>query len=140
MDDQTTIENQASILLNLEDLIKSHLAQLDLLDSELDKNKSLLDSIFANDPTYQEHEQNAKEASKIKSATKQQILKQPQAADLSNKVKSLKSQISELNGALSDYLREFQRLSGLNEIEGNDGELRQIVYVARLVKKGSKNS
>ena len=41
----------------------------------------------------------------------------------------------ELNEGLSDYLREYQRLSGSNEIEGEDGELRTIVYVAKLVRK-----
>ena len=47
----------------------------------------------------------------------------------------MKSEQSELKTGLSDYLREYQRLSGSNEIEGEDGEVREIVYVAKLVKK-----
>jgi len=46
--------------------------------------------------------------------------------------------LKDLQNALSDYLREYQRLSGSNEIEGDDGEVREIVYVAKLVKRTSR--
>lgn len=62
-------------------------------------------------------------------------MKRPDVADLSNKLKDLKSEQTELKEGLSDYLRECQRLSGSNEIEGDDGEVREIVYTAKLVKK-----
>jgi hypothetical protein len=45
-------------------------------------------------------------------------------ASVGIRVKSLKSEKSELEGGLSDYLSEYQRLSGSNEIEGDDGEIR----------------
>jgi hypothetical protein len=125
----------ATVLISLEGTIKNHISMIDKLEEDLDKHASMLKDIFENDPTFKEHSEKAKEASRIKMQTRQQILKQPQAADLNEKVKSMKSQIKELDGALSDYLREFQRMSGVNEIEGEDGELREIVYVAKLVKK-----
>ncbi len=62
-------------------------------------------------------------------------MKQPHVADVANKLKTLKSERAELEDGLSDYLREYQRLSGSNEIEGDDGQVRQIVYVAKLVRK-----
>ncbi len=129
-------ESGAAVVMNLEGLIKGHIANIDRMDEEYRKYKEMLDDIFANDTTFQQHLEAAKEATRIKTATKQQILKQPQPADLNLKIKSLKSQMAETEEALSDYLSEFQRLSGLNEIEGEDGEMRQIVYVAKLVKKG----
>lgn len=130
--------NQADIALEMERLIKSHVASIERLKDELDKNKSMLDAIFENDPTYKDHSEKAKEAAKVKSGTKLQILKQPQAADLDSKVKSMRSQIKETQGALSDYLREYQRISGLTEIEGEDGEIREIIYTAKLVKRSSR--
>lgn len=132
--------NQADIALEMESLIKSHVVSIERLKGELDKNKSMLDAIFENDPTYKDHSEKAKEAAKVKTGTKQQILKQPQAADLDNKVKSIRSQIKETQGALSDYLREYQRISGLTEIEGEDGEIREIIYTAKLVKRASRVS
>ena len=127
----------SSILLNMESLIKGHISTIDNLTEEARKHKQMLDDIFTNDPTFQEHDKLAKEAAKVKQGTKQQILKQPQAAELDKKVKELKGELKENQGSLSDYLQEYARLSGVNEIEGDDGEVREIVYNARLIKKSS---
>ncbi|MBI2337678.1 hypothetical protein HYU95_00685 [Candidatus Daviesbacteria bacterium] len=131
------MDNDAVLLLKIEEMIKTHMAQIDELGEEGSKYKDMLDDILANDETYQEHEKLAKEAARIKSNTKKEIMKRPDAADLSNKLKAVKSQQKELKEGLSDYLREYQRLSGSNEIEG-DGEMRTIVYTAKLVKRSSK--
>lgn len=130
--------DNVNTIMALEATIKSHIASISKLEEELTNNKALLDDIFSNDPTFKKHSEDAKEAGRIKSATKQQILKQPQAASLNEKVQSLRTETKDLKGALSDYLREFQRMSGISEIEGEDGEIREIVYVAKLVKKSSK--
>lgn len=131
----TSDDSQASVLLNLEQLIKNHISSIDRTSEELKKQKGILDDIFANDPTYKQHSEQAKEATKIKSATKAQIMKQPQVAELSEKVKNMRQDIKEMQEALSDYLKEYQRISGVNEIEGDDGEVREIVYTARLIKR-----
>lgn len=130
--------SQAAILLNMESMIKSHISSMDKLSEEAGKYQDMLNAIFENDTTYKQHEEQAKEAARIKSSTKQQILKQPQAADLVEKVKNIKTEIKESQGALSDYLQEYHRMSGSKEIEGDDGEVREIVYTAKLVKKNSK--
>lgn len=127
----------SEILLNMESLIKGHISTIDTLSTEAKKHKEMLDDIFSNDPTYQEHDKLAKEAAKVKQGTKQQILKQPQAAELDKKIKELKSELKENMGSLSDYLQEYARMAGVNEIEGEDGEVREIVYNARLIKKSS---
>lgn len=131
-------ENSASVLINMESMIKNLISSFDRLRDELEKHQGMLDDIFNNDSTYQEHSQQVKEAAKIKSATKRQILKQPQAADLNNKIKSLKSQIKESKEGLSDYLGEYQKMSGISEIEDEDGEIMEIIYVPKLVKKSSR--
>src|SRR3989344_5866843 len=128
-------QDSSQIMLNMEGLIKGLIAQNEKLADEAKKNKEMLDDIFANDPTYQEHSEKAKEAAKIKGKNKKENLKRPQAAELDAKVKSLKSQIKENQASLSDYLQEFARMSGVNEIEGEDGEVREIVYTAKLIKK-----
>lgn len=129
---------EASVLMNLESLIKSHISSIARLQEEVKKHKEMLDDIFENDPTFQEHTKLVDEAAKVKKTTKQQILKRPQAAELDSKVKSLKSELKENKASLSDYLGEFQRISGLNEIENDQGEVMEIVYTAKLVKTGSR--
>ncbi len=130
-------QTPTDILFNMEGLIKNHMSALDKLSEEQKKLKEMLDDIFNNDPTFKDHSDKAKEAAKVKQNTKAQILKQPQAKDLDDKIKSIKSQIKENQDSLSDYLQEYARLAGVNEIEGEDGEVREIVYTARLVKKSA---
>lgn len=129
--------NDAALLLKIEEMIKNYISQIENLSGELTKYKDMIDDIFLNDQTFQEHDKVAKEAARIRSATKQQIMKRPDVADLASKLKDLRSERSELQSGLSDYLGEYQRLSGSNQIEGEDGQMREIVYVAKLVKKSA---
>ncbi len=133
--DNSESGNDAVLLVRIEEMIKTHITQIDQLGEDASKHKEMIDDIFGNDQTFQEHDKIAKEAVKVRSGTKQQIMKRPDVADLSAKLKDLKTEQKELKEGLSDYLREYQRLSGLNEIEGEDGMLREIVYTAKLVKK-----
>src|SRR3989344_5647768 len=139
MDDQTTpatlTSSDATLLLRIEEMIKTHLTQIETLSEDVKKHKEVLDDIFGNDETFKLHDEAAKEATRIKSKTKSEIMKRSDVADLANKLKALKSEKMELQEGLTDYLKEYQRLSGSNEIEGADGELRTIVYVAKLVRK-----
>jgi len=128
----------AEVLINMESMIKSTITGLDTGKTELKKMKEMLTDTFANDPTYQEHEKLAKEANKIKSKTKSELLKQPAATDLNKKIKELAVELKESQDGLSEYLREYQRLSGSNEIEGDDGEVREIVFTAKLVKRSGR--
>lgn len=130
--------DQATVLLSLEQLIKNHIGSIDKLKDETRKHRQMLEDAFLNDPVYQEHMKIAKEATKQKSATKQTIMKQPANVVLSNKVKSMTTELKEKQMALSDYLLEYQRMTGVNEIEGDDGEVREIVNNARVVKKAPK--
>lgn len=140
MADDTPIPTSAdaTVLIDLESLIKGHISGIDSRKEELKKIKEMVAGILTNDPTYQEHEKLAKDAHKVKSATKAQLMKAPNAAELVNKIKTMMEEVKEMDGALSDYLREFQRLSGSNEIEGDDGQVREIIYVAKLVKKSKR--
>lgn len=143
MDDQTTTEalpadsadNDAVLLTRIEEMIKTHLTQIDSLQEEITKHKEMMTDVFTNNETFQEHDKQAKEAVRVRTNTKQEIMKKPDVADIASKLKDLKSEQSELQTGLSDYLREYQRLSGSNEIEGSDGEVREIIFVAKLVRK-----
>jgi hypothetical protein len=127
----------AQVIISLESMIKNHISSLSKLEEEFRKHKEMLDDIFASDETYQKHLEAAKEATKVKTATRMQILRRPQAADLDKKVKELKADIKENQASLSDYLGEYQRLSGVNEIESDDGEVHEIVFSAKLIRRST---
>lgn len=131
-------QNQADILINLGELIKSHMQSLDRLRNELKEQKQMLEDVFVNSEAYRDHAEKAKEALKVKSQTRQQIMQQPAVAMISQKIKGISMEIKEKKTAMSDYLLEYQRMAGVNEVEGYDGEVREIVNEAKLVKRVSK--
>lgn len=126
----------SDIMINLESMIKTAVAAIDRQAEEARKLKEMLDDIMNNDPAYAEASEKAKETNKVKQTAKAGVLKQPQAKDLDDKIRTLKSEMKETLASLSDYLKEYQRMSGVNEIEGEDGDVREIVYTAKLVRKG----
>jgi hypothetical protein len=132
------VDTSGTVLIELESMIKSHISGIDSRKSELRKYREMLTSALASDETYQEHERLAKEAAKVKNGTRQQLMKLPANAQVLEKVHDLSIEIKEMDGALSDYLKEYERMSGSNEIETDDGMVRQIVYVAKLVKSSAR--
>ncbi len=122
------------IMVNLESMIKASIAAIERSNIEAKKLKEMLDDILNNNPQYADAVEKTKEASKVKQKARADVLKQPQAKDLDDKIKNLRGEIKEAHGSLSDYLQEYQRMSGVNEIEVED-EVREIVYTAKLIKK-----
>lgn len=134
---QTEPNSEVNTLLSLENLIKSSIESMDRMRIDLKKLKELQEDALNNDPTYKEHADKVKEANKIKNATKQQIFKQPSIMNIANKAKNLSSEIKEKQESLSDYLKEYQRMAGVNQIELGNGEVLEIVSTVKVVRKMS---
>lgn len=137
---QESTEGNNTVIANLEELIKNHIARIDQLKIDSKNARSMLDDALISDPVYKEHSDKAREAAKLKNTTKKQILSRPELFKLSQKAKEIQLELKELKNGLSDYLHEFQRLSGSNEITGSDGQVREIVLVASLIKKPQKDT
>ena len=134
----TATDNDAMVLLNLEDMIKAHIARIEKLSNEVRDQKEMLDNVLANSEVYREHTEAAKKANHIKSATRSEIMKQPSVMQVAHKVKDMKAELSEIQSTLSEYLSEYQRLAKTNIIEGEDGEEREIINTCKLIKRTSK--
>jgi hypothetical protein len=130
--------NGVTVLLELEKTIKNHITLIDKNKAELKKQREMLESALLNDETYRLHTEEAKKTAKTKALTKYQIMQLSANKVLADNVRGLAAQTRELNSALSDYLREYMRMSGTNEIETDEGEVREIVYVAKLVRKTAR--
>ncbi len=126
---------QVMTLLQVESAIKTRIAQIERIRDEAKPLKEMLETFLANDESYIQLSEVAKEAGKKKNARKKDLLKTENGQQLVDKLNQLKDHKNEFQESLSYFLREFQRLTGANEIEGEDGELRQIVYSAKLVRK-----
>lgn len=131
MDNQQTLKT----ITNLTSLINGHIAGLDRERENLGKISEMLDDILTNDPAYKEAADKAKETAKEKAKAKANVLQQTHAHDLAFKIKDSRIEIKQLFLELSNFLTEYQKLTGSNEFEGEDGEIRQIVSTAKLVGK-----
>ncbi|OGM28733.1 hypothetical protein A2801_03500 [Candidatus Woesebacteria bacterium RIFCSPHIGHO2_01_FULL_41_10] len=140
-DSQTTPEpsDDLTTLVGVENAVKTHMRRIEELKNELKPQKEMLDSVLLGDPEYVEKNEAAKKASKAKNERKRALLNEPHAKELAQKVTELKDELRDSQEALSYYLREYQQQTGANEFEGEDGELRDIVLVAKLVRKTNLN-
>lgn len=130
--------NQATVLISLEEMIKKYITRTDQLKIDIKKQKEMYDDAFQNNPTYIENTEKAKAAAKDLQVTKKNIATQPSVVQVSLKLKSMRDEAKEIEESLSDYLQEYQRLTGANEIEGEDGKIRDIINKAKLVIRSAK--
>lgn len=121
--------------LSVESLIKSYISRIAKTKEDLKPVREMLSDLLENNEEYHSAAEEAKEASKKKSAVKSKILSTPEGKMANDKLIGLRDELSEAQEALSTYLTEYAKMTGSTQFEGEDGELRQIVYVAKLVRK-----
>ena len=131
---------EVTSLFAIENLVKTHIAHIDTVKIELQKQAEMFNGILNNDSHYKEASDAAKELNKKKAEAKQNILKSPSNASLNQKIKDMRQELKELKTALSIYLQQYQKIADTDQIESEDGEVRQIVYSAHLVKLSGKFS
>jgi len=137
-DNTTQQPDQATSLMALEGLIKNYLTKIENHQEELKKYKEMLNNALENDQDYVKAATEAKEASQKKSAAKNAVIKQPEISNINEKVKDGMNQLKDMKTALSLHLQNYAQLAGTNQFEDNDGQVREIVYVAKVVKRGNK--
>ena len=135
-----TVSPGADTVLELENMIKNSMTIMDRNKSELKKLKEMLESALLNDSPYKEAADKAKEAAKEKGKAKMNVMQNSATKQIDQKVKDMTQENKDLAVAQSEYLREYAKLSGTTEIEGDDGEVREIVYTAKLIKKSRRNT
>ncbi len=136
--DSLSGDSQAESLIAIEGLIKNRLQQIEVLTSEMKALKEMFDDYLINDPKYSEAKDKVKEATKEKTAAKKEAVSQPEAESIIAKLKEAREQLKDLKGTFSASLRDYEKLSGSDQIEIEPGDIRKIVYNAKLVKASSK--
>lgn len=121
--------------LDLTGLINSHLDQISSLKDQITKFRDMIRAVLESDTTYQTHEAAVKEAAKIRNQTKKQIMKQPQVADIVSRMQTARTDIKELSQTLSGLLQDYARSTGTTSFETSDGQVREIVYSAKLISR-----
>lgn len=122
-------------LYTVEAAIKSRNQKLADLKEKMKKLNEMLNDYLDSDEEYLKLKKEAKDASAKKSRRRQDLLSKPEAQGIPDKIQEAKDFKRELEESISMYLAKYQQLSGTNEFEDENGELKQIVYVAKLVKR-----
>lgn len=127
--------SDAIVITNLQNLIYETLSKIDKLTEEVKPLDEMVSNVLENDEIYRKHVEEAKEANKVKNATKAEIMKRPDVSNIYSKIKEKKSEYKEAKESLSEYLQEYSRLTGQRQFETPEGVVQEIVYTAKLVKR-----
>lgn len=133
-----TQSDPATSLITLEGLINNYISKIESHQEELSKIKEMLNDALENDQDYVKAAAEAKEAAKAKSSAKSAVINQPEIARIDEKLKDGTRQLKEMREALSQHLQNYAQMSGSNQFEDENGEVREIVYVAKIVKRSNK--
>ena len=131
----TNKSDQATQALDLTSLINRYVADIEKVKNKLKEQRQMFKDAFENDKEYHDKNEVVKAATKEKNAVKQRIMRLPGVESAAEKTQELQSELKELNQALSGYLQEHIRTTGTRVIETEDGKLREIVPVYKLVNK-----
>lgn len=132
------VPDQAENLTALENLIINYLEKIETHQVETSKLKEMLNSALENDPDYSAACTQVKEATKTKSEAKSRLIKQPEINNLYIQAKEATTQLKEMRTSLSAHLQSYSQIAGTNQFEDKNGQVRQIVYIAKVIKKGGK--
>lgn len=132
---QDDTEDQVNTLATIESMINSHQARIEKLREDAKPIREMVNDLLINDESYNKLEEIAKKASGEKSSRKRELLQTPNGQSLQAKLDDIKTDLADAQEALSDYLGKYRELTGSNEYETPDGDLREIVYTAKLVRK-----
>ena len=134
-----TTDNQAADLIALESLILNYISKIEAHQELLRNKKEMLESNLENDSAYQEASKLTKEASKKKQEEKARIVRQPEVEKIYAHVKDAQTQLRDMRTSLSNHLQNYSKLSGTNQFEDEEGQVREIVYTAKVVKRSNNN-
>lgn len=134
--EERQVKTRVEDLLNLENLIRNHVAEIDKLKLEIKQVREMFEDSFNNNPTYREHAERVKEVSKGKASVRSEILKQPSVANLNQKLKDLRFDVNEKQKTLSDLLVDYKEQTKATQLDLFGGQTMELVTSVKLVRKG----
>jgi len=122
-------------MIELSAIINRYAADIEKVKGTMREKNSMFKDAFENDAEYHEQSLKIKDLNKIRNGAKQRILKQPAMEALTAQINDMKNELKDMQDMLSGYLEQYQKVSGTNIIETDEGIIREIIPVYRLVKR-----
>lgn len=119
------------------EVVRRRIGILEKSKDEIKKLKEMYNDIFINDNNFNEADKVVKDTMKKRKDVQSQLAKKPAAVDLNGKIKGLKEQIKDNETSLSDELMEYYKVSGVTEIEDENGTVHEFAINIKLKPKYS---
>lgn len=133
-DEPVTVTSSMN-MIELAAIINRYAGDIDKVKNTLKEKNSMFKDAFENDAEYHEQTLKIKDLTKVRNGAKQRILKQPAMEALTAQINDQKEELKDMQDMLSGYLEQYQKVSGTNIIETDNGQIREIIQVYRLVKR-----
>jgi len=126
---------KALSILQVEDLINRQMADIEKMRDESKMMRSAFEDAFKNDAKFREFDEKTKEAGKLKKQYVEGMKKDPAIANAEQQYNVKKDELKDAQVGLSEYLKEYNRISGMTQFETKDGQMLEIVQTFKLVKR-----
>ncbi len=124
----------AEAIVALENLIKSKVESIGKLSDELKKKNEMFVDSFNNNPTFRDHNEKVKEATRARMSVKSEISKMPDVARLKKEVEDMRFDIKKKKKELSDFLLDYKTKTAATQLELFNGEVVNLVETVKIVK------
>lgn len=124
-------------IVELTALINRYESDMKKMRDNLKIQSGMLRDAVEGDAAYHDVDVQSKDIQKKKTEIKQRVMKTPSMEAVVAKIEEYKGEIKDAKEMLSGYLEEYQRVAGTNIIEGENGEIKEIIQQYRLVKRNN---
>jgi DNA repair exonuclease SbcCD ATPase subunit len=124
-------------IVELTALINRYESDMKKMRDNLKIQSGMLRDAVEGDAGFHELDVQSKDIHKKKNEIKQKTMKTQAMEAVVAKIEEYKSEMKDAKEMLSGYLEEYQRVAGTNIIEGENGEIKEIVPQYRLVKRNN---
>ena len=120
-------------IVELTTIINRYEADMKKTKDDLKIQNGMMRDAIEGDAAYHELDIQMKDLKKKMNEIKQRIMKTPAMEAVVAKIEEKKEELKDAKEMLSGYLEEYQRVTGTNVIEGENGEIKEIVSEHKLV-------
>ena len=124
-------------IVELTTIINRYEGDMKKMRDNLKIQSGMLRDAVEGDATFHDLDVQSKDVQKKKSEIKQRVMKTPAMEAVVAKIDEYRGEMKDAKEMLSGYLEEYQRVAGTNIIEGENGEIKEIVPQYRLVKRNN---
>jgi len=124
-------------IVELTTIINRYEGDIKKMKDNLKIQSGMLRDAVEGDAGFHELDIQSKDVQKKKNEIKQKVMKTPAMEAVVAKIDEYRGEMKDAREMLSGYLEEYQRVAGTNIIEGENGEIKEIVPQYRLVKRNN---